>query len=82
MIKPIEVRSSDADHRRMIETGNEVMFTISIIREMKAKGIPVVGTLFARTVSSGRLECWMEGITHCYRWTPPATPVVDDDDEL
>ena len=50
----IEVRIAAA---RLLKFDSEVHRGILVLRELRERGIPVVGSLFPLGVKSGRLEC-------------------------
>jgi hypothetical protein len=62
--------------------GHPIHHNISVIKELRDKGVPVDGGLELRGVTAGRLSMWNEyergvGRVCVYEWTPP-----DEDEDL
>ncbi len=73
--KPIRVTF---DRKALQDIDHDVHINNKVIKGLKDAGIPVVGGIWIRGVSSGRLEMFNEGSNAVYQWTPGD----DEDDEL
>jgi len=84
MSKIIELRI-DKSHADWLN--NEIYFSLNVVKQMKERGIPVVGHTVVQGVSHGRLEVTIDDKEYVYRWHPaPAQgkvydPLNDDEDE-
>lgn len=84
MTKPIEHRVAKA-HREW--HNNPIGFSMDVLKQLKDKGVPVVGHAVLEGVTHGRLEITLSDDEYVYRWQPdPAKvkkydPLNDDEDE-